>query len=79
MAYGCIAIHHYIVTWWLWVCSGLKCIAAWGRLGKCIAIEELYCNLRGGWLGRVSQYTTVYCDQQGQVVEFFCIRQIQLM
>ena len=31
------------------MCSGWKCIAAWGRQGKCIAIEELYCNL-GGWM-----------------------------
>ena len=43
MACGCIAIHHCIVTWWLWVCSGWKCIAAWGRLG------EVYYNR--GWLG----------------------------
>ena len=27
MACGCIAIHHCIVTWWLWVCSGWNCIA----------------------------------------------------
>ena len=58
MACGCIAIHYCIVTWWLWVCSGWKCIAGWRRLGKCIAIEELYCNL-GGWMAGAC--VTIHC------------------
>ena len=45
MACGCIAIHH--------------CIAAWGRLGKCIAIEELYYNL-GGWMAGAC--VTIHCS-----------------
>ena len=55
------------------MCSGWICIAAWGRLGKCIVIQELYCNLVG-WMARVivSQYTAVYCDQQG-LAAVFCI------
>ena len=60
---------------------GSKCIATWGSLGEdCIAIHKCIVTIRlaksvsryncivievAGWLRFVSQYTAVYCDQQG--------------